>query len=61
MLVEFTTKFYVKGPQIGISQQHSSESIHTWIMGTLEGLLRFHKFGPQGHALGIGWRFDGGM
>ena len=26
---------------------HSSESIHTWVMGTLEGLLTFHKFWPQ--------------
>ena len=27
---------------------NSSESIHTWVMGTLEGLLTFHKFLPPG-------------
>ena len=27
---------------------HSSESIHTWVMVTLAGLLTFHEFWPQG-------------
>ena len=25
---------------------HLSESIHTWVMRTLEGLLTFHEFWP---------------
>ena len=33
---------------------HSSENIHTWVMGTLESLLSFHKFWPQGSCLGVG-------
>ena len=33
---------------------HSSESIHTWAMGTLEGLLTFHKFWSQGSCPRVG-------
>ena len=50
-LTKITSKFCVKVSQMGISQQ-PSESIHTWAMGTLEGLLTFHKCWPQGW----GWR-----
>ena len=35
---------------------HISESIHTWIIGTLLGWLSFHDIGLQGlHAGGWGW------
>ena len=44
MLVEFTTKFL---RWVHLSN-HSSESILTCVMGTLEHLLTFPKFGP-GH------------
>ena len=31
-----------------------SESIHTWTIGTLKGLLSFHDIGPQGPCQGVG-------
>ena len=33
---------------------HSSESIHIWTIGTLEGLLSFHDSSPQGPCPGVG-------
>ena len=33
---------------------HSSESIHTWAMGTLEGLLTIDEFWPQGPCPRVG-------
>ena len=33
---------------------YSSEGIYTWVMGTLEGLLTFHEFWPQGPCPGVG-------
>ena len=35
-------------------RNQSSESIHIWVMDTLEGLLTFHKFWPQGCCPGVG-------
>ena len=32
---------------------HSSESIHIWIIGTLEGRLSFHDSSPQGPCPGV--------
>ena len=32
---------------------HSSESIHIWTIGTLEGRLSFHDSSPQGPCLGV--------
>ena len=35
-----------------------SESLHIWVMGTLEGQPSFHKFWPQGGAGGQNlWHF----
>ena len=45
--MEFTTKFYVftlKFLRWVYLSNHASESIHSWVMGTLECLLTFHKF-----------------
>ena len=33
---------------------HSSESIHIWTIGTLEGRLSFHDSSPQGPCPGVG-------
>ena len=33
---------------------HSSESIHIWTIGTLEGRLSFHDSWPQGWCPGVG-------
>ena len=33
---------------------HSSESIHFWTIGTLEGRLSFHDSSPQGPCPGVG-------
>ena len=42
----FTLKF--------LQANHLVESIHIWTLGTLEGLLPFHKFWPQGSCPGVG-------
>ena len=34
--------------------KHSSESIHIWTVGTLEGRLSFHDSSPQGPCHGVG-------
>ena len=33
---------------------HSSESIHIWTIGTLEGRFSFHDSSPQGPCPGVG-------
>ena len=56
--MEFTTKFSTKLHESFSSgvylTNYSSESIHIWTMGTLEGLLPCHEFWPQGSCPGVG-------
>ena len=54
-LTKITSKFCFKVSQRVYLNNHSSESIHIWAMGTLDGLLRSMNFGPRVHAPGWGW------
>ena len=50
-----TSKFYMQATRVEyISTNHSSESIHIWTIGTLEGRLSFHDSSPQGPCPGVG-------
>ena len=46
------SKFPLKFLKWVYLNNHPSESTHIWVMGTLEGLLTFHGFWPQGGAGG---------
>ena len=52
-LVEFTSKFSVKVSLSGYLSSHSSESIHIWTMGPLEGLLPCHEYDDLGVGLEV--------
>ena len=54
VLVEFTSKFSVKVSLWVYLSNHSSESIHIWTMGPLEGLLPCHEYLPQVSCPGLG-------
>ena len=52
MLTKITSKFsFLKWVYLN---NHSSKSIHTRVMGALEGLLTFHEFLPHGPFPGVG-------
>ena len=51
-LKKITSKFCLKLIKWVYLNNHSAESINTWAMGTLECLLTFHEFWPQGGAGG---------
>ena len=60
--VEFMTKFFTELHESFSSgvylMNHSSESIHIWTIGTLEGRLSFHDSWPQGPCPRVGLDFS---
>ena len=48
--LEFTTKLHESFSSEVYLTNYSSKSIHIWTMGTLEGLLPYHGFWPQGSS-----------
>ena len=52
--VELLHSFTLKQLEQRYLTDHSSESIHIWTIGTLEGQLSFHDSSPQGPCPGVG-------
>ena len=52
--VTLRQSFIFKFSKSSYLESHSSESIHIWTIGTLEGRLSFHISWPRGWCLGMG-------
>ena len=52
--VKLLQSFTLKQLEWSYLTNHSSENIHIWTIGTLEGRLSFHDSSPQGPCPGVG-------